>query len=235
MLAILALGAFEHLLNEWIDLDAATRQGFRQLDGKLLRVVIGTPHLSVDVLFDRDRVRLSPTPVGMGDAPARSLFEQRPFDLKHLPVAADTVLRVPHMVGLAGLFGATPGTTGNLPVQGDFSVLQQIQRIMAQAEPDVSARLSPWLGDSLAHQIAQLLNQGKQQVSQTGQRLLEHAEGQLRQDNALLAPRWQAERFVDGVRDLRNDVERLQARMQQFSATAEAKSSQNPPSADAAS
>jgi ubiquinone biosynthesis protein UbiJ len=235
MLAILALGAFEHLLNEWIDLDAATRQGFRQLDGKLLRVVIGTPHLSVDVLFDRDRVRLSPTPVGMGDATASSLFEQRPFDLKHLPVAADTVLRVPHMVGLAELFGATPGTTGNLPVQGDFSVLQQIQRIMAQAEPDVSARLSPWLGDSLAHQIAQLLNQGKQQVSQTGQRLLEHAEGQLRQDNALLAPRWQAERFVDGVRDLRNDIERLQARMQQFSATAEANPSQNPPSADAAS
>lgn len=221
MLAILALGAFEHLFNEWIDLDAATRQGFRQLEGKLLRVVIDTPHLSVDVLFDRDRIRLSPTPVGMDDRPAHSLFEQRPFDLKHLPVTADTVLHVPHVVGLAGLFGATPGTTGNLPVQGDFSVLQQIQRVIAQAEPDVSARLSPWLGDTVAHQIAQLLNQGKQQVSQTSQRLFEHAEGQLRQENPVLAPRWQAERFVDGVRDLRDDVERLQARLARFEAGAE--------------
>lgn len=217
MFATLALAAFEHLFNEWIDLDAATRQGFNQLDGKLLRVAIDTPHLSVDVLFDRDRVRLSPTPVGMDDAPASSIFEQRPFDPKHAPVAADTTLHVPHLVGLAGLLGATAGSTGNVPIQGDFSVLQQIQRVMAQAEPDVSARLAPWIGDTLAHQIAQLLNQGKQQVSETSQRLREHVEAQLKQDNPLLAPRWQAERFVDGVRDLRNDVERLQARLDRFS------------------
>lgn len=224
MLAILALGAFEHLLNEWVDLDAATRQGFNQLERKLLRVVIDTPHLSVDVLFDRGRIRLSPTPVGMGNAPANSLFEQRPFDLKQLPVQADTVLHVPNLIGLAGLFGATPGTTGNLPVQGDFSVLQHIQRVMAQAEPDVSARLSPWLGDVLAQQIAQLLNQGKQQLQQTSQRLLEHAHTQIKQDNPLLAPRWQAERFVDGVRDLRNDIERLEARLRQFMPISEAES-----------
>lgn len=228
MFATLALGAFESLINEWIDLDAATRQGFNQLHGKLLRVVIDTPHLSVDILFDHDRIRLSPTPVGMDAAPANSLFEQRPFDLKHLPVNADTVLHVPHLVGLAGLVGATPGTTGNLPVQGDFAVLQHIQRVMAQAEPDVSTRLSPWLGDTLAHQIAQLLNQGKQQVIQTRQRLFEHVEGQLRQENPVLAPRWQAERFIDGVRDLRNDIERLQARMQQLPAASKFESESDP-------
>lgn len=221
MFATLALGAFESVINEWIDLDAATRQGLNQLAGKMLRVVIDTPHLSVDVVFDLDRVRLSPTPVGMDDRPAQSLFEQRAFDLKHVPVRATTTLHVPHLVALARLFGATPGTTGNLPVQGELAVLQQVQQVMAQAEPDISAKLAPWIGDSLAHQLAQLLSQGKHAMDQTRQRLFEHTEQQLKQENALLAPRWQAERFIDGVRDLRNDIERLQARMRQLPSEAD--------------
>ena len=223
MLATLALGAFESVTNEWIDLDAATRQGFNQLHGKLLRVVIDTPHLSVDILFDQDRVRLSPTPVGMDDQPASSLFEQRVCDLKFAPSRANTTLHVPHLIALARLFGATPGTTGNLPVQGELAVLQQVQQVMAQAEPDISAKLAPWIGDGLAHQLAQLLSQGKQTLTHTGQRLFEHAEAQIKQDNTLLAPRWQAERFVDGVRDLRNDIERLQARMRQLPTEAKSK------------
>lgn len=221
MLATLALGAFESVINEWVDLDAATRQGFNQLTGKMLRVVIDTPHLSVDVVFDLDRIRLSPTPVGMDDQPAHSLFEQRIFDLKLAPSQASTTLHVPHLVALARLFGATPGTTGNLPVQGELAVLQQVQHVMAQAEPDISAKLAPWIGDSLAHQLAQLLSQGKQTLHETSQRLLVHTEDRIKQDNSLLAPRWQAERFIDGVRDLRNDIERLQARLRQSESTTE--------------
>lgn len=224
MLATLALGAFESVINEWIDLDAATRHGFNQLAGKLLRVVIDTPYLSIDILFDQDRIRLSPTPVGMDDQPTSSLFEQRVCDLKFAPSRANTTLHVPHLIALARLFGATPGSTGNLPVQGELAVLQQVQLVMAQAEPDISAKLAPWIGDGLAHQLAQLLSQGKQALSQTGQRLFEHTEAQIKQENVLLAPRWQAERFIDGVRDLRNDIERLQARMRQLPTDAESKS-----------
>lgn len=216
MFATLALGAFESLINDWIDLDAATRQSLNQLTGKALRLVIDTPHLSVDVVFDLDRIRLSPTPVGMDDQPANSMFEQRVCDLKLTPSRANTTLHVPNLIALARLFGATPGTTGNLPVQGELAVLQHVQQVMAQAEPDISAKLAPWIGDSLAHQVAQLLSQGKQAISQTGQRLFEHAEDSLTQENTLLAPRWQAERFIDGVRDLRNDIERLQARLRQL-------------------
>ena len=38
MLAVLALGTVETLFNQWIDLDAATRQQLNGLAGKLLRV-----------------------------------------------------------------------------------------------------------------------------------------------------------------------------------------------------
>jgi ubiquinone biosynthesis protein UbiJ len=207
---------FEHMFNEWIDLDAATRQGLNQLAGKTLRVVIDSPQLSVDLLFDVGRVRLNPTPVGMDEQPAHSLFEQRPYERQHAVSAANTTLQVPHVVALVQLLFATPGATGNLSIQGEMAVLQQVQKVIAQAEPDVTAKLAPWIGDSVAHQLGQQLNQAKQALSQTSQRLLEHAEQQLKQDNRLLAPRWQAERFIEGVRDLRNDIERVQARIRQL-------------------
>lgn len=213
MLATLALSAFESVLNEWVDLDAATRQGFDQLAGKLLRVQMDAPHLSIDTIFDQGRIRLAPTPVGMDDAPASSLFEQRPYDAKQTATHATAILSVPHMVALARLLGATPGTTGNLPVQGDMALLQHIQQIMAQAEPDISVKLSPWIGDTLAGQLSTLLSQGKQALQRTSASFFSHAEDVIKEDSGVLAPRWQAERFIDGVRDLRNDVERLQARL----------------------
>jgi ubiquinone biosynthesis protein UbiJ len=213
MFAILALGAFEALINEWIDLDAATRQHFNQLDGKLLRVEVESPRLSVDVRFDLGRLRLEPTPSGMDQTPAHSIFEQRVCDLALAPTRATTVLHVPHLVALARLVGATPGSTGNLPIQGDLALLQQIQQIMATAEPDIAAKLAPWIGEVLAGQIGQLLNQGKDALKRTSSTLFAQGEEVIKEDAHVFAQRWQAERFMDGVRDLRNDVERLQARL----------------------
>ena len=54
MWSILALGAVERLINQLINMDAITRIQFNQLQGKLLRVVIDSPQLSVDVYFDEE-------------------------------------------------------------------------------------------------------------------------------------------------------------------------------------
>ena len=52
MWSILALGAVERIIHHLIDLDAVTRIQLNQLQGKMLRVVIDSPQLSVDVFFD---------------------------------------------------------------------------------------------------------------------------------------------------------------------------------------
>ena len=61
MWSILALGAVERIIHHVIDLDAITRIQLNQLQGQLLRVVIDSPQLSVDVLFGENKVRLEPT------------------------------------------------------------------------------------------------------------------------------------------------------------------------------
>ena len=78
MWSILALGAVERFIHHVIDLDALTRIQLNALQGKMLRVVIDAPQLSVDVFFDQDKVRLEPTVTGQSEK--ASIFEQRPFD-----------------------------------------------------------------------------------------------------------------------------------------------------------
>ena len=78
MWSILALGAVERVIHHFIDLDAITRIQLNALAGKMLRVVIASPQLSVDVFFDDGKVRLEPTATGHTEA--ASIFEQRPMN-----------------------------------------------------------------------------------------------------------------------------------------------------------
>lgn len=224
MIATLALAAFERLLNDWIDLDAATRLGFDQLAGnadksvdnpstKLLRVIIDAPSLSVDVLFDHGCVRLSPTALGQPETPTFSVFEQRPYDKKLAPVQATTILHVPHLIALTKLIGAKAGSTGNLPIQGDMSLLQALQKIMAQAEPDIAGKLAPLIGDMPAQHIGAFLRQGQDTLKQTRKTFVANIEEWVKEDSALFAPRWQAEQFSENMLDVQSDIERLQARV----------------------
>jgi ubiquinone biosynthesis protein UbiJ len=220
MITTLALAAFERLLNDWIDLDAATRLSFNQMAGnldkpsdKVLRIVIDAPNFSVDVLFDQGRVRLSPTALGQLDRQTPSIFEQRPYDKNHAPIAATTTLHVPHLIALAKLVGAKAGETGNIPIQGDMSLLQSLQKIMAQAEPDIAGKLAPLIGDMPAQQLGQFLKHGQDALAQTSKTFMANSEEWIKEDSTLFASRWQAENFADHIQDMQSDVERLQARI----------------------
>jgi len=132
MWSILALGAAERLVNRVIDLDAITRIQLNQLQGQLLRVVIASPQLSVDVFFDENILRLEPTATGHSETP--SLFEQRPFDPQHSPSTANATLQVANVVELLKLL--LNKEVGTIPVQGDFRLLQTLQDILQRLEPD---------------------------------------------------------------------------------------------------
>lgn len=236
MWAVLALSAVESMFNRWIDLDAATRAQLNQLQGKLLRVVIDSPQLSVDVLFDQGAVRISPTVLGMNNHKP-SIFEQRPYDPVYSIHQATTTLGVANLMELAKLLQAETGGTGNLKLQGDLSLLQQLQRILAQASPDLAAQLSPWIGAVPAGQIRDIVQQGKQNISRIISGSASHAAEIISEDSQLLAARWQMDQFKRGSRELRQDIERLQARLKQLQHTIERKeaissSSSAAPSAD---
>ncbi|MEN8990959.1 MULTISPECIES: SCP2 domain-containing protein [unclassified Acinetobacter] len=211
MWSILALGAVERLIHHVIDLDAITRIQLNELQGKMLRVVIDSPQLSVDVFFDDQKVRLEPTPTGHTET--ASIFEQRPFEQQSNITEATATLHVKTVVELLKLLLAED--VGNIPLQGDYHLLQDIQRIMQQAEPDLASHLSPWIGPSLAHEIGKLQLAPKH-LKRTLQSHLFFAEDALKEDSGLLAPRWQMDDLNQDTRILNQNLDRAEAKIQQL-------------------
>ncbi|RKG31306.1 ubiquinone biosynthesis accessory factor UbiJ [Acinetobacter tianfuensis] len=213
MWSILALGAAERIIHRIIDLDAISRIQLNALQGKMLRVVIGSPQLSVDVCFDDGKVRLEPTATGHTEAP--SLFEQRPFEQSQAPTEATATLSVKSIVELLKLLMADD--VGNIPLQGDYRLLQEIQRIMQQAEPDLASQLSPWIGPALAHEIGKI-QLAPQQLKRSLQSHLFFAQDALKEDSGLLAPRWQMDDLNQDTRILNQNLDRAEAKIQQLQA-----------------
>ncbi|MCL6234881.1 hypothetical protein M5F03_06865 [Acinetobacter sp. ANC 5579] len=211
MWSILALGAVERLIHHVIDLDAITRIQLNELQGKMLRVVIDSPQLSVDVFFENQKVRLEPTPTGHSET--ASIFEQRPYEQQSSTTEATATLHVKTVVELLKLLLAED--VGNIPLQGDYHLLQDIQRIMQQAEPDLASHLSPWIGPSLAHEIGKLQLAPKY-LKRTLQSHLFFAEDALKEDSGLFAPRWQMDDLNQDTRILNQNLDRAEAKIQQL-------------------
>ena len=213
MWSILALGAIERLIHHVINLDAITRIQLNELQGKMLRVVIASPQLSVDVFFDQAKVRLEPTVTGHSET--ASIFEQRPFDQTQSHTPATATLTVANVVELLKLLLADD--VGNIPLQGDYHLLQDIQRIMQHAEPDLAAHLSPWIGPSLAHELAKIQITPKH-IKQALQSHLFFAEDALKEDSGLFAPRWQMDDLHQDTRIFNQNLDRAEAKIQQLQA-----------------
>ena len=217
MWSILALGAVEKLIHHVIDLDAITRILLNELKGKMLRVVIDSPQLSVDVFCDDGKVRLEPTPTGHTES--ASIFEQRPFEQQSSMTEPTATLHVKNVVELIKLLLAED--VGNIPLQGDYHLLQDIQRIMQQAEPDLAAHLSPWIGPALAHEIGKIQLAPKH-LKRSLESYLFFAEDALKEDTGLFAPRWQMDDLQQDTRIFNQNLDRAEAKIQQLQAQLDA-------------
>lgn len=217
MWSILALGVVEKLIHHIIDLDAITRIQLNQLHGKMLRVVLDSPQLSVDVFFDDNKVRLEPTATGHSEQP--SIFEQRPFDQAQNISPATATLHVKNVVQLLKLL--LSDEVGNIPLQGDYHLLQDIQRIMQQAEPDLAAHLSPWIGPALAHEIGKIQLAPKHLKRSLHSHLF-FAEDALKEDSGLFAPRWQMDDLQQDTRIFQQNLDRAEAKIRQLQAQLDA-------------
>ncbi|NAR98204.1 ubiquinone biosynthesis accessory factor UbiJ [Acinetobacter haemolyticus] len=219
MWSILALGAVERIIHQMIDLDAITRIQLNQLQGQLLRVVIDSPQLSVDVFFDENKVRLEPTVTGQSQTASIFEHEKRSsfasFDPQHKIVNATATLHVENVVALVKLLLSDMDQIGNIPLEGDYHLLQDIQRIMQQAEPDLAAHLSPWIGPQLAHELGKI-QLAPQHIKRSLQSHLFFVEDVLKEDSGLFAPRWQMDDLHRETRQLNQELDRLEAKFQQL-------------------
>jgi ubiquinone biosynthesis protein UbiJ len=120
------------------------------------------------------------------------------------------------LLNLAALAGSHPEEViqrGDVTIRGDAEVAQKFRELAMLLKPDVEEELSRLIGDSPAHQALRLVRLATgfgRRAAQTGVR---NVAEYLAHERGDLVPRAEAEDFYRGVERLREDLDRVEARV----------------------
>ena len=187
------LGRLESILNRSLSESRRAQALCRQLDGRVVSLsVLGTP-LAFSLKAGGGRLELASRHEGTVDA-----------SLSGTPIA---------LLTLAGpkAEGALRG--GGVRIEGDAEVAQKFRELLSQAQPDFEEELSRLVGDVAARKVANaargLLGWGRKATDSIATNVVEY----LQEEGRDLPTRIEVEEFLEGVDRLRDDAERLEARL----------------------
>lgn len=105
---------------------------------------------------------------------------------------------------------------GAVEMRGDPEVGERFRAVLADLDLDWEEQLSKVAGDPLAHQIGQGVRAWSAWGSRAHQTLAENLKEYLQEEARLLPTPWEVEEFAAAVDILRDDAERLAARIERL-------------------
>jgi ubiquinone biosynthesis protein UbiJ len=195
-----ALAGIQSAINGFIGLDPDARVRLEPLAGS--RLV-----LSVDGLFDVE-VELGPAGIQLG--PISEL--RKDARISGSPLA---LLRMVHEARSGGdVSGA------NVNIAGDVEFVQQLKRFMAALDIDWEEQLSKVMGDAGARGASVLVGSFAGWLRQVGRTVGMNAQEYLEEELAAVASSPEVTEFSASVDTLRDDVERLTAKISRLKRSA---------------
>lgn len=117
---------------------------------------------------------------------------------------------------MAGAPGVGAIRDGSLELSGDPQTAQRFQQLLALAKPDIEEELSGVIGDVAAHRLGEVargLGEWGREASETmGANIREY----LQEESGNLPTRIEVERFAKEVNELRDAVDRAEARLKRL-------------------
>jgi ubiquinone biosynthesis protein UbiJ len=197
---VVALAALEAAINAYLRLDPATVRRLAQLSGKVIAVELRGIGFTLFVLPGPERVQVLGRYEGEPDACLRGT----PLALARMGLAADA---------------SAPLFAGEVTISGDVELGQAFKAALDAMEVDWEEHLSRIVGDVLAHQLGNLARGFAAWVGRSGELLGSNLGEYLQEERRALPHPLELEGFLAEVDELRNDVERLEARVQRLLAT----------------
>ena len=193
-LGALLAPAVELALHQALAGSNAAARDLKQLDGKVIALELKELPLKLYFLPQTQRLAV------------RAAHEGK----------VDLTVRAPSFALLEAALKRGDAPPRGIELNGDAETGQIFSRLLKQADLDWEEILSRYVGDVAAHQIGNLarglLRWGKDAAMRFSQDLAEY----LVYESATLPPRHEVEIFLDGVDRLKNDAERLAARVQRL-------------------
>ena len=191
----LAGRALETALNHTLSLDPDTQQRLAALNGRSVQLHLRGPELALAVSVDEARLKVGPP---QGDS--------------QLKVAA-----TPGSL-LAMLFrrdddGIAPG---KVEIAGDAELARRLEKLASKFAPDFEEAFARSFGDVLGVPLAKAVRKGLVHARETASHLTEDSADWLRDEARVAMAPGEIEGFLDGVDDVRERSERLEARVQRL-------------------
>jgi ubiquinone biosynthesis protein UbiJ len=106
--------------------------------------------------------------------------------------------------------------SGSLKMSGDPVLAEKFQQLLDLAKPDLEEELSGIVGDAAAHQIGEFARGVSKWGAEARATMADNIREYLQEESRDLPSRYEMERFTSAVDTLRDDVDRLAARMRRL-------------------
>ena len=194
----LVLAGLEITLNRYLSLDPETLSRLAGMTGKLIAVELRGMGITLYMAPHSGGIQLLREYDGSADA----VISGTPVALARVGIGEER-----------GLLFA-----GEVEIRGDVTLGQRFESVLRELDIDWEEQLSRLVGDAAAHQIGNLvrdaLQWGAKSMDTLGSDLTEYLQEESRQ----LPQRDEVNKFLAAVDVLRNDVERLEARVKRLQA-----------------
>lgn len=187
------LAPLESLLNRNLAASAAARALCQRLDAKVLALHVEGVPLSVYFKSHGESMTLHTEHQGTPDA-----------TLSGSPLS---LLRLAGPAPEAALRG------GSVHIEGDAEVAQTFSELLKAAQPDLEEELSRVVGDVAARQIGNAARSALGFALRAKDTFMQNIAEYLQEEGRDVPNRTEAEEFLQGVDKVRDDVERLEARL----------------------
>jgi ubiquinone biosynthesis protein UbiJ len=186
------LTPLESVLNRNIAASSAARKLCRQLEGKTLAMHLTGVPLNIQFRCDGERMSLD-TAQGTANA-----------TLSGSPLS---------FLRLAGPSPESALRNGAVHIEGDAEVAQAFSELLKHARPDLEEELSRVVGDVAAHQIGNVARSALAFGRRASDTFARNVAEYLQEEGRDLPTRVEADEFIAGVDAIRDDVDRLEARI----------------------
>lgn len=202
--------ALETLLNRTLALDPDTRDALRALDGQRVALILDAaanagPSLALQIRVDGERLVVGPLDAdGTPELSVRSTL-------------GGLLSLLPAILNKDGRRDAAP-PIGRMRIDGDAELARHLQRLAARFDPDWQQPFARVFGDVLGVQIANAVAGGLKQARATGRSLAGSAAEFVTEESRDVVGRAELAAFHDDVDALRDDVERIAAKIARLQA-----------------
>jgi ubiquinone biosynthesis protein UbiJ len=186
------LSFIESELNRCIGESTAARDLLARLQGTSFAVHVEGLGVTGVLHADGERLRLDSDAAG-----ATATLSATPFDL----------LRLLRADGVSGV------KRTRAALSGDLDVAERYARMLKLARPDLEEEVAKWLGDVPAHALGEAVRGLGAWLDRAGAALRMNTAEYLQEESRAIPAPLEAQAFYADVERLRDDVERLEARL----------------------